>query len=118
MLECEHCNREPKAKFYKLKEQILKGEVSKSSWEGEKYVPMYTEFIRRDLILDLPENLVITLKRYQAVMRVPSKLHTPVKLEESLWLDECIIHRVQKMKKVPYSEMKAAKSSKKFLYTL
>lgn len=48
-----------------------------------------------------------------------SKLHTPVKLEESIWLDEYMIHRVQKMKKLAFNEIKIAKeTSKKYLYTL
>lgn len=118
LLYCDYCNADRKMKFKKRWEQIAKGEVIKSAWEEEHYEPKYTEFIRRELLIDLPENLVLTLKRYQTIYRVPSKLQTPVKLEESIWLDECMIHRVQKMKKLSVSEIRAATSSKKYRYTL
>ena len=52
----------------------------------------------RNLLLDLPENLIINFKRYEVIEGNVKKLKNKVSISKTIFLDEIAIHRIPKWK--------------------
>jgi len=52
----------------------------------------------RNLLLDLPENLIINFKRYEILDGSVKKLKNKVSISKTIFLDEIAIHRIPKWK--------------------
>ena len=51
-------------------------------------------------MLDIPENLLINIKKFACTDRYTSKTHQDIKVEMEIWLDDVMIHKVQKDEKL------------------
>jgi len=59
-----------------------------------QYKKEESEFVQRTLLFDIPETLVINLKRYTCKNRSFLKDHTRLQIKKILYLDDYMIHRV------------------------
>jgi hypothetical protein len=75
--ECPFCNKD----VYDTPED----QKPERDWDEPEFV--LTEALQRTIMLDIPENLIVNLKRQKIKSRYPSKDHTNVIVSSQLYLD-------------------------------
>lgn len=88
LYECPQCNEAARVKNG--------GEMPRNWLKQVQYVK--TPAITRTLLFDPPENLLINLQRYSMIRQIVKKIHTHVRFEKELFLDDLMVHRIHKDK--------------------
>lgn len=102
LLDCASCNKEGFRDFKVRQEQIKQGKVDLENEynQSDRFEPIKTPFVQRTLLLDIPENLLINMKRFSCANKYVSKTHVELQIEMEIWLDDVMIHEVQKDEKL------------------
>lgn len=94
--ECPKCNSTAREEQVKndLKSQKGKTEPLRDEWKRIRTIK--TPAIMRTMLFDIPENLLINLKRYNCMSRYTNKIQGLLEYESTIYLDDLMIHRIQK----------------------
>ena len=98
LFECPKCNSRLRKEWDEYERLAKLGKVSLRMKHGVKleFKTEKSEAVQRTLFFDIPENLVITFKRYTVKDKYRTKRQDPLEFPPLLNLDDNMLHRVHK----------------------
>jgi ubiquitin C-terminal hydrolase len=128
--ECPKCNARLRREWDDYERLAKLGQVELKMKNGvkEEFATLKTEAVQRTLFFDLPEHLVISVKRYGVQDKFRTKRQEPLGFPLQLHVDENMLHRVHKdsinkrvYESIPHSHVEESYERKyepKFAYKL